>query len=195
MSGVRTRHPEKALESHSAADLIPQEPGPVNFAFGKEALLTLYTTIRGPAQQAAVDYIFTEAKRRNAGIFTTSHVFAEVAGTIKSRKDAAAVTQFWTDIEDSKTYVLHGARPWEQATDGIGEKAIANGVMNLYNTWDSIDFKFHEGTLVLDAARLQTERASETTYIISFDGKLTNLAWNEGLNVLPAETPHRTDDI
>lgn len=170
-------------------------PTSLSNPFGKETLLTLYTTIRGSAQQAAVDYIFNEAKHRNAGIFTTSHVFVEVAGTIKSRKGADGVAQFWADIEDSKTYVLHGARPWEHTTEGIGEKDIANGVMNLYNTWNSIDFKFHEGTLVSDASQLQNERMSETTYIISFDGKLTNLAWNEGLNVLPTETLHRTDNI
>lgn len=62
-------------------------------------------------------------------------------------------------------------------------------------SWESIDFKFHEGTLVLDAAKLNEERTAETTYVVSFDGKLTNLAWNEDVNVLPSRTPHRSDDL
>lgn len=194
MSGVRTRHPERALEDHSASHLTPRL-GPVNFAFGKEALLTLYTTIRGPEQQAVIDYIFNDAKQRNAGIFTTSHVLAEVVGTVRQKRSADAVETFLSDIEASKTYVLHGARPWENPNRGIGEKVISERVRDLYTTWDQIDFKFHEGTLVLDAVRLNAERPSEETYVISLDGKLTNLAWNEGLNVLPTETPHRNDDI
>ena len=194
MSRVRTRYPERTLESHSESTLTPS-PGPVNFAFGKEALLTLYTTVRGPEQQALIDYIFSDAKQRNAGIFTTSHVLAEVVGTVRQKRDAHAVDTLLSDIEESKTYVLHGARPWEHPQGGIGEKAIAERVRDLYTTWDSIDFKFHEGTLVLDAVRLHAERPAEETYVISLDGKLTNLAWNEGLNVLPTETPHRNDDI
>lgn len=194
MSGVRTRHPERALAEHSESSLTPGA-GPVNFAFGKEALLTLYTTIRGPEQQAVIDYIFRDAKRRNAGIFTTSHVLAEVIGTVRQKRSADAVETFLRDIGASKTYVLHGARPWENPTSGIGEKAISERVRDLYITWDSIDFKFHEGTLVLDAVRLHAERISEEVYVISFDGRLTNLAWNEGLNVLPTETSYRNDDI
>ncbi|USZ69552.1 hypothetical protein NGM10_07420 [Halorussus salilacus] len=92
-------------------------------------------------------------------------------------------------------YVLHGAHPWNRTNHGSGEKAIASGVKDLYRTWESIDFKFHEGTLVLDAAKLNQERASETTYVVSLDGKLANLAWNEDVNVLPSRTPHRSDDI
>jgi len=193
MSGVRDRHPDRALETHSEADLVPDALGPVNFAFGKEALLTLYTTIRDAEHQAVIDYVFREAKRRNAGVFTTSHVFAEVVGTVSERQGAAGVAQLWNDIENSDMYVLHGARPWENPHEGAGERAIAEAVTGLYETYDSIGFKFHEATLVLDAVRLAIERESETMYVVSLDGKLTHLAWSEGLNVLPKRTDLRSD--
>lgn len=191
---VRNRRPAEALERHSESELAPRTAGPVNFAFGKEALLALYTTLR-PKQHPVVDYVFREAKRRNAGIFTTSHVLAEVMGTVKSKRDARAGVQFWKAVVDSKTNVLHGARPWERTNSGLGERAIAVGVKNLYQKWTTIDFKFHEGTLVMDAAKLNEERAAETTYVVSLDGRLTNLAWNEDVNVLPSRTPHRSDDL
>lgn len=194
MSHVRNRRPAEALERHSESELVPHQPGPVNFAFGKEALLAYYTTIR-PKQQYVTDYIFREAKHRNAGVFTTSHVLAEVVGTIKSKRDTRTAIRFWNDIAESKIHVLHGAHPWDDRNGGLGEKAIASGVKDLYRTRDSINFKFHEGTLVLDATKLNQERPSETTYVVSLDGKLTNLAWNENVNVLPSRTPHRTDDI
>ena len=176
MSGVRDRHPDQALKTHSEADLTPDALGPVNFAFGKEALLTLYTTVREAEHQAVIDYVFREAKRRNAGVFTTSHVFAEVVGTVSERKGAAGVAQLWNDIEASDMYVLHGARPWENPHAGAGEKSIAEAVTGLYEAYNSIGFKFHEATLVLDAVRLEAERESETMYIVSLDGKLTHLA-------------------
>jgi hypothetical protein len=165
----------------------------VNFAFGKEALLALYTTFRSE-RHPVVDYLFREAKRRNAGIFTTSHVLAEVIGTVKSRRDARAAVEFWNAVVDSKTNVLHGARPWGRTNNGLGEKAIATGVKNLYQKWTTVDFKFHEGTLVMDAVRLNEERPAEETLVVSLDGNLTNLAWNENLNVLPSRTPHRSDE-
>jgi hypothetical protein len=193
MSRVRDRYPDRALEIHSETDLTPDALGPVNFAFGKESLLTLYTTIRNRKHQAVVDYIFREAKRRNAGVFTTSHVVAEVIGTVSERKGATGVAQLWNDIEESDMYVLHGARPWEEPQEGAGEKSIAEAVTGLYNTYESIGFKFHEGTLVLDAARLDVERDSETMYVISLDGNLTHLAWREGLNVLPRRTELRNE--
>jgi len=188
MWGVRDRHPNRALETHSEGDLTPSALGPVNFAFGKEALLTLYTTIREAEHQAITDYVFREAKRRNAGVFTTSHVFAEVVGTVSERKGAAGVAKFWRDIKESDMYVLHGARPWENPHEGAGEKSIAEAVTGLYEAHNSVEFKFHEATLVLDAVRLEAERESETTYVISLDGNLTHLAWSEGLNVLPKQT-------
>ena len=193
MSGVRDRHPDRALETHAEADLVPDAPGPVNFAFGKEALLTLYTTIRNAEHQAVIDYVFREAKRRNAGVFTTSHVFAEVVGTVSERKGAAGVAQLWRDVESSNMYVLHGARPWENPHEGASEKSVAEAVTGLYEAYDSVGFKFHEATLVLDAVRLEAERDSETTYVISLDGELTHLAWSEGLNVLPKRTDLRND--
>lgn len=173
---------------------MPHVSGPVNFAFGKEALLALYTDIR-PKRQPVVDYLFREANRRNAGVSTTSHVFAEVLGSIRSKRNVRTAIQFWNTVVESQMYVLHGAQPWNQTNSGSGEKAIANGVKKLYRTWESIEFKFHEGTLVLDAAKLNEERTAETTYVVSLDGKLTNLAWNEDVDVLPSRTPHRSDDI
>lgn len=186
--------PATALEQHSESALVPHASGPVNFAFGKEALLTLYTDLR-PNQQPVVDFIIREAKNRNAGVFTTSHVLSEVLGTVRSKKNADSAVQLWNAVDKSKTYVLHGARPWETSSQQTGEKAISRGVKHLYETWNTVPFKFHEGTLVLDAAKLNDERDPETTYIISLDGSLTNLAWNENLNVLPATTPHRSDEI
>jgi hypothetical protein len=193
MSGVRDRHPDRAPETHSETDLTPDALGPVNFAFGKEALLTLYTAIREAEHQAVIDYVFSEAKRRNAGVFTMSHVFAEVVGTVSERKGAAGVAQLWNDIEDSDMYVLHGARSWENPHAGAGEKSIAEAVAGLCEAHDSIGVKFHEATLVLDAVRLEAERESETMYVISLDGKLTHLAWSEGLNVLLKRTDLRND--
>lgn len=188
----RNHRPATALERHSESDLVPHASGPANFAFGKEALLALYTDIR-PRKQPVVDFIISEAKRRNSGVFTTSHVLAEVLGTVRSRKNAEAVAQLWDAVADSSTYVLHGARPWESPNRQTGEKAISRAVRNLYEAWTEVAFKFHEGTLVLDAAKLNDERESETTYVVSLDGSLTNLAWNENLNVLPSRTPHRSD--
>lgn len=193
MSHARNRRPATALERHSESDLVPHTSGPANFAFGKEALLALHTDIR-PRKQPVIDFIVSEAKRRNSGVFTTSHVLAEVLGTVRSRKNAEAVAQLWDAVADSSTYVLHGARPWNSAGGQTGEKAIFRSVRTLYETWDDVSFKFHEGTLVLDAAKLNDERESETTYIVSLDGALTSLAWNENLNVLPSRTPHRSDD-
>ena len=194
MSQVRNRRPAEALETHSKSELVPHTLGPVNFALGKEAMLALYTTLR-PDRQPVVDYILKEAKDRNAGVFTTSHVLAEVMGTVRSKRDAQTAVRFWNTVSDSKTYVLHGTRRWERRSAGIGEKDIARGVTELYQTRKSIDFKFHEGTLVLDAAKLNEERGAETTYVVSLDGTLTNLAWNENVNVLPSRTPHRSDDL
>ncbi|WP_135852270.1 hypothetical protein [Halorussus salinus] len=192
MSHVRNRRPATALQRHSEADLTPQTQGPVNFALGKEALLALYTTLRSE-QHSVVDYLFREAKRRNAGVFTTSHVLAEVVGTVKSKRDADAAVRFWNVVVDSKIVVLHGARPWGRTDAGLGEKAIGTGVKNLYRQWTTVDFKFHEGTLVMDAVKLNEERAAEETFVVSLDGSLTNLAWNENLNILPSRTPHRSD--
>ncbi|WP_157971768.1 hypothetical protein [Halorussus litoreus] len=166
----------------------------MNFAFGKEALLAVYTTLR-PKRHPVVDYVFQEAKRRNAGIFTTSHVLAEVMGSVRSKQDSYATNRFWDAVVDSQIYVLHGARPWQRPNDGPPEREVASSVKNLYHRWESIDFKFHEGTLVLDAVRLNKEREAEETYVVSLDGDLTNLAWNENVNVLPPKTPHRSDDI
>lgn len=191
---VRNRRPAAALERHSESELRPRTAGPVNFAFGKEALLALYTTLRSE-QHPVVDYVFREARRRNAGVFTTSHVIAEVMGTVRSKQDACATTRFWEAIVDSRTYVLQGAKPWQRTDGGFNEREVAKGVKNLYRRWRAIDFKFHEGTLVLDAAKLNEEREAEETFVVSLDGDLTNLAWNENVNVLPAKTPHRSDDI
>jgi len=46
----------------------------------------------------------------------------------------------------------------------------------------------------MDAVRLNEERPAEETLVVSLDGNLTNLAWNENLNVLPSRTPHRSDE-
>lgn len=194
MSRTQNHRPATALERHSESELVPHTPGPVNFAFGKEALLALHTDVR-PRQQPVVDFLIREAKRRNAGVFTTSHVLAEVLGTVRSKKDAKTVTRLWDAVADSKMYVLHGARPWRRSSKRTEAKSISRAVKNLYETWNEVAFKFHEGTLVLDAAQLNERRPSETTYVVSFDGTLTNLAWNENVNVLPSKTPHRTDEI
>lgn len=195
MSHLCNHRPATALERHSESELVPHTSGPVNFAFGKEALLAFYTSIR-PKQQSVVEFVFREARRRNAGVFTTSHVLAEVLGSVRSKQDARTASGLWDDIVESEMYVLHGAHPWDTTNDSATvEKTVARGVKDLYQTWQSIDFKFHEGTLVLDATKLNDEREAETTYVVSLDGALTNLAWNENVNVLPSKTPHRSDDI
>ena len=114
---------------------------------------------------------------------------------MRSKKDAEAVTRLWNAVADSKIYVLHGACPWREPSKQTEVRDIARSVKNLYQTWDHIDFKFHEGTLVLDAVQLNEEREAEETYVVSLDGTLTNLAWNENVNVLPSRTPHRSDDL
>lgn len=201
MVASRDRFPDEALESHNADVLRFAHERPTVLGLGKEALLTRLTTRRSRTHQAVVDYIFREAERRNAYVYTTTHVLAEVVGTIRSGEDRNTVNAFWENIQQSRILVLEDGRRWNQEPVGEdGRPTFARPfdqfetVHGLYDEHPSIDFKFHEGTLVLNGIFLEERSdAKLTVYIATFDGALAALADRLGIDILPYSTGLRDD--
>jgi len=204
MSGVRERIPKQALERHDRGELKPSRGGPVLLGLGKEVLLTRLTTLRSRDHHAAIDYIFEEAKRRNAFVFTTTHVVAEVLGTVRSGKDSNTVESLWDDLSESHISVLYDGEPWDE--DSSSEQPTSAGfrppkaqfrnVHRLYAEQSDLDFKFHEGTLLLNTVSLEErlDAESATVCLVTFDGALWALGSRYGLEVLPYNTPLRADE-
>lgn len=201
MSGNRERIPDEALDSHDPGELTFAQQGPAIMGLGKEALLTRLTTRRTHTHHAVIDYIFKEAEDRNAHVYTTTHVLAEVVGTIRSGEDSETVDAFWNDIQDSSISVLEDGRGWDDPlVDDDGNPAFQrpfeqfNEVQQLYNENPDIDFKFHEATLGLNGVLLEElSDGSYTVYIATFDGALAALCDELELEVLPYRTDLRDD--
>lgn len=111
----RDRIPEEALASHEEYELEFGHAGPAILGLGKGALLTRLTTRRSRTHHAAIDYIFREAATRNAYVYTTTHVLAEVIGTIRSGEESSTVQEFWADIQDSRIVILEDGREWDKS--------------------------------------------------------------------------------
>jgi hypothetical protein len=201
MPAARNRIPDEALSSHDDYELEFGHPGPAILGLDKEALLTRLTTRRSQSHHAVIDYIFREAARKNAYVYTTTHVLAEVIGTIRSGDDPSTVESFWNDLQESTILVLEDGREWKKPpVDDTGEAVFSQPfqqfqeVQRLYQEYPSIDFKFHEATLVFNGILLEERATSSfTVYIATFDGAVAALASALQLDVLPYRTPLRED--
>lgn len=194
MSATRDRVPEQALDRHDPGELEPGRGGPVLLGLGKEALLTRLTTLRSRDHHAAIDYVFDVAKRRNAFVFTTTYVLAEVIGTV-SGKDSTTVEALWQGLMDSSISVLHDGEPWDEEVELRPPKFRFDNVQQLYRENSTLDLKFHEGTILLNTATLEErlDAANATVCLVTFDGTLWALGRRYGLEVLPYNTPLRAD--
>lgn len=201
MPASRDRIPDEALESHDDHELEFGHLGPAILGLDKEALRTRVTTRRSRNHHAAIDYIFREAAKKNAYVYTTTHVLAEVIGTIRSGDDPNTVESFWTDLRDSTILVLEDGREWDKPPIDEDGKAMFSQpfrqfqeVQQLYRENPSIAFKFHEATLVFNGILLEERSTSSfTVYIATFDGAVAALASSLQLDVLPYRTPLRDD--
>jgi hypothetical protein len=200
MTLSRDRIADQALECHTVDTLEFGHAGPAVLGVGKEALLSRLTTRRSQEHQAAIDYIFRHAQERNAYVYTTTHVLAEVIGTIRSGTDQHTVNDFWGNIQESSIAILEDGRSWTDSPSDDEHSPFRSSfeqfryLQKLYDENPEIDFKFHEGTLVLNGILLE-ERASDarTVYIATFDGALASLADIYEIDVLPYVTPLRKD--
>jgi len=195
MSATRDRIPEQALDRHDRGELEPSRGGPVLLGLGKEALLARLTTLRSRDHHAAIDYVFDAARRRNAFIFTTTSILAEVVGTVRSRSDANTVESLWQDLTSSSISVLYDGEPWNEADEFRPPKSRFDNVHTLYDENPELELKFHEGTLLLNTATLdeRLEAANATVCLVTFDGLLWALGRRYGLEVVPYNTPLRAD--
>jgi hypothetical protein len=201
MASLRERFPDEALESHEADLLEFAHKGPAVLGLGKEALLTRLTTRRTGTHQAVIDHIFREAERRNAYVYTSTHVLAEVIGTIRSGEDRSTVSGFWQNVQDSSVLVLEDGWRWDQevvSEDGtpvfVQPFEQFETVHSLYDEYPTIDFKFHEAALVLNGVFLEERSDAElTVYLATFDGALAALADELSLDILPYSTDLRND--
>jgi hypothetical protein len=201
MPTSRKRIPDEALSSHEDHEMEFGHPGPAILGLDKEALLTRLTTRRSPTHHAVIDYIFREAAKKNAYVYTTTHVLAEVIGTIRSGDDSSTVESFWNDLRESSILVLEDGREWDKPLIDDNGKALFSQpfqqfqeVQQLYQEYPSIDFKFHEATLVFNGVLLEERATSSfTVYIATFDGAVAALASALQLDVLPYRTPLRDD--
>jgi len=205
MPASRDRVPERALDVHEPAELQPARDGPTIIGLGKEALLTRLTTIRSRDHHAAIDYVFEVARRRNAFVFTTTYVFAEVIGTVRSGKDSNTVEALWEDLQNSNISVLHDGERWDTPADVTDDPDDSpfrppisqfKNIQQLYSEQPDLDFKFHEGSLVLNAISLEERSRADSVAvcIASFDGALWALGTRLGVDVLPSTTPLRSDE-
>lgn len=201
LSSSRDRIPDAALESHADYELRFGHPGPAILGLGKEALLTRLTDRRSRTHHATIDYIFREAERQNAYVYTTTHVLAEVIGTIRSGERSPTVDGFWDDIRESNIVVLEDGQRWDESpVDDDGNPAFSQPlhqfqeIQKLYQENPAIDFKFHEGTLCLNGVLLEERSDGRfTVYIATFDGAVAALADRLQLDVLPYRTALRDD--
>lgn len=143
MSTSRDRIPEQALDCHRPGELEPGPGGPLLLGLGKEALLTRLTTLRSRDHHAAIDFIFETAKRRNAFVFTTTSVFAEVVGTVRSGTGANTVERLWNDLTESHISVLYDGESWDVDSDLRAPKSRFGNVQQLYHEQRDLDFKSH----------------------------------------------------
>jgi len=201
MPPSRKRIPDEALSFHEDHEMEFGHPGPAILGLDKEALLTRLTTRRSPTHHAVIDYIFREAAKKNAYVYTTTHVLAEVIGTIRSGDDSSTVESFWNDLRESSILVLEDGREWDKPPIDDDGKALFSQpfqqfqeVQQLYREYPSIDFKFHEATLVFNGVLLEERATSSfTVYVATFDGAVAALASALQLDVLPYRTPLRDD--
>lgn len=195
MSAARDRVPEQAFDRHDRGELEPGRGGPVLLGLGKEALLTRLTTLRSHDHHAAIDYVFDAAKRRNAFVFTTTSILAEVIGTVRSGNDSNTVEVLWQGLLDSCISVLYDGEPWDEEGELRPPKFRFDNVHQLYRENPELDLKFHEGTLLLNSVTLEErlDASNATICLVTFDGTLGALGRRYGLEVIPYNTPLRAD--
>jgi hypothetical protein len=198
----RRRRPDGALNHHDQSSLEFGHSGPAILGLGKEALLTRLTTRRSREHHEVIDYIFAHAKQREAYVFTTTHVLAEVIGTIRSGTDPHTVNELWKSIQSSDITVLEDGQEWKSnPISPNGNEVFRNpfdqfdNLLDLYEENPDIDFKFHEGTVVLNSILLEelSRGKSYTVYVATFDGDLASLADQYQIGVLPYHTDLRDD--
>jgi len=202
MCGTRERIPDQALSCHDRDELEFAHPGPSILGIGKEALLTRLTSLRTSDHHSTIDFIFREAERRNAHVYTTTHVLAEVIGTIRSSQEANTVGEFFEDVRDSNILILEDGRQWDKSPVNDNGGSVFSQpiqqfkhVQGLYSENPNIDFKFHEATLGLNGVFLEerSESRNYTVYIATFDGALAALSDTLEIDVLPYRTELRDD--
>lgn len=198
----RRRRPDGALDHHDQSSLEFGHQGPSILGLGKEALLTRLTTRRSQEHHEVIDYIFQHAEQREAYVFTTTYVLAEVIGTIRSGTDSHTVGEIWDSVQASNITVLEDGRQWKADSSGADGEAIARRpfdqfdyVLEFYEENPTIEFKFHEATVVSNAILLEelSPGKKHTVYIATFDGDLAALADTSGIDVLPYSTDLRDD--
>lgn len=195
MSAARNRIPEQALDRHDRGELEPSRGGPVLLGLGKEALLARLTTLRTRDHHAAIDYVFEAARRRNAFVFTTTSILAEVVGTVRSRSDSNTVESLRQDLTASSISVLYDGEPWDEQVELRLPKARFDNVHELYRENPELELKFHEGTLLLNTVTLdeRLDAGNPTVCLVTFDRIVCALGRRYGLEVVPYNTPLRAD--
>lgn len=199
----RQRIPDKALNNHDASNIEFGHPGPAILGLGKEALLTRLTTRRSEEHHAVIDYIFDHAEERNAHVYTTTHVLAEVIGTIRSGADQHTVNEFWDAIQASDIAVFEDGQEWKKdPVDADGNATFRRPFgqfdyfQEVYQENPDIDFKFHEASVVLTGVLIEEQTPAKnghTVYIATFDGDLARLADEYQIDVIPYSTHLRND--
>lgn len=197
----RKQVPDQALDHYNRSSLEFGYSGPVILGLGKEALLTRLTTRRSTEHHAVIDYIFQQAEKRSAYVYTTTHVLAEVIGTIRSGTDQHTVSGFWQSIQSSDIAILEDGQNWkDDAVDPSGNAVFRRPfdqfeyMAELYAENPDVDFKFHEASVVLNGISLEERsEGSYTVYIATFDGDLAALGDKYEIDILPYSTNLRDD--
>lgn len=190
------------LSDHPDEVLTPSIRGRVLLFLGKEALLARLTDSR-PQKGKIVDRCF-HLLRNRAYVATTTHTLAEVVGTVRSATTAEEAAQLIRDVQSSRIHVLYQNEEWTEMTQPNPESERFEIITDLYLDCPAVDFKFHEGDLVLTAATNDANRSIDVC-VLTFDGAVAALAdkinlphqdeWVDSINihVLPYSTSLRND--